>query len=382
ALTEDEIVVAGWRMPVDPQGRSRPGSPPNRLSLPNPVWDRLAVWFGVRPLAIDFLKPYAFQSVDLVNRSGQPVSLLVNAQTLAPKTGEPAPWFQPPRWYPGAGPNQTAAFVEVPAKDRATCVLPIHIGHDTPAGTYQSHITITPLGSERVLAELTAPLGVTRSRPFLTLWVLFAVVLSGSWLVALLVLYRRLVRGMGVRLLVLLSLLGSLQFCLQLVGGWISNIFYAVLGPFNCLVGGFLTELLTYLLVTSILCVVPRVGAMTLAGVVSYLMGAILFGSVGLTDLLFIGSAIAFREILLFVFGVTRFGTREKPPRLVPMMLALGLADAASAFTSLALFAVFYRLFYADWYIALNVIVTGFLYTCIGVFLGRRLGLSLRKVHL
>jgi hypothetical protein len=110
-------------------------------------------------------------------------------------------------------------------------------------------------------------------------------------------------------------------------------------------------------------------------------MGGILFGSFGLTDVVFVGSAIAFKEILLLAFGVTRFRDRPDPPRIVPMMIALGLADAAATFTGLALYGVFYRLFYADWYIVMNVVVTGFLYTAAGVWLGRGLGRSLRKVR-
>jgi hypothetical protein len=111
-------------------------------------------------------------------------------------------------------------------------------------------------------------------------------------------------------------------------------------------------------------------------------MGGVLFGSFGLTDVVFVGSSIAFRETLLLTFGVTRFGPAgAKPPNLVAMMLALGLADAAGTFTSLALQAVFYRLFFAPWYIFLQVAVTGFVYTAIGVYLGRSLGMSLRRVH-
>ena len=67
--------------------------------------------------------------------------------------------------------------------------------------------------------------------------------------------------------------------------------------------------------------------------------------------------------------------------RRLGLLLALGLADAASTFTSLALQAVFYRLFFAEWYIVLQVGVTGFLYTALGVYLGRSLGMNLRKVH-
>jgi hypothetical protein len=78
---------------------------------------------------------------------------------------------------------------------------------------------------------------------------------------------------------------------------------------------------------------------------------------------------------------VTKFRQTADAPAIIPMMIALGLADAASTFTSLTLNAVFYRLFFANWYIMLNVFVTGFIYTLIGVYLGRPLGHSLRKVH-
>jgi len=310
------------------------------------------------------------------------MALLVVCEVLRADTAEQVPFFDPPSWESGGGTNEVLAFVRVAPGDTQACVLPLHAQPDTPAGLYRRRLTVTPLGSDRILAQLEAPLGVVRTKPVFSAWVVFASVLSVGWLAGLLVCYRRLVQGLGVRALVLLSLLGSLQFCLQFVGGWISSVLYAFLGPFNCLVGGFVTELMTYLLVTAILFLLPRVGALTLAGMVSYLMGGILFGSFGLTDLLFVGSAIAFREGFLLLFRVTHFGaTPARPPAIVPMMLALGLASAASTFTNLALFAVLYRLFYANWYVILNVGVTGFLYTVIGVYLGKSLGLSLRKVR-
>jgi hypothetical protein len=111
-------------------------------------------------------------------------------------------------------------------------------------------------------------------------------------------------------------------------------------------------------------------------------MGGIMFGSFGVTDVLYVGSAIAFREIALYLFRVASFKPREQAPKLLPMMLALGLADAASTYTSLALQGVLYRLFFADWYIVLQVVVTGFAYTALGVYMGRSLGRNLRRVHL
>jgi len=375
------VEVAAWRMPTDATGHSEAGRPSNQIVMPNALWDRLATQLGVRPPRFDPARPFTFQTLDLVNRTEQPISLLLLSEIGDARTGERVPFFDAPSWQSGSGTNTTMAFVQLAPGATAPCVLPIHVSPGAPAGRYMRRVTITPLGSDRVLATLTQPLGIVRAKPFFSLWVALVAAVTLVWLGGILVFYRRLIRSMGVRALVLLSLLGSLQFCLTFAGGWVSSALYAILGPFNCLVGGFLTEMLTYLLVTVILYQLPRVGAMTIAGLVSYLMGGILFGAFGLTDLLFVGSAIAFREVFLVLFRVTSFSKQSRTPALAPMMLALGLADAASTFTSLALFAVLYRLYYADWYIAMNVVVTGFLYTIIGVYLGRGLGQGLRRVR-
>jgi len=381
-LAADAIDVVAWDMPTDALGGYQSGQPKDQIAMPSLLWDRLASWLGVRPSRLASTAPRTYQSVHVSNRGPHPMALLVVCEVLRPDTAEQVPFFDPPSWESGGGTNEVLAFVRVAPGETEACVLPLHAQPDTPAGLYRRRLTVTPLGSDRMLAQLEAPLGVVRTKPVFSAWVVFASVLSVGWLAGLLVCYRRLVQGLGVRALVLLSLLGSLQFCLQFVGGWISSVLYAFLGPFNCLVGGFVTELMTYLLVTAILFLLPRVGALTLAGMVSYLMGGILFGSFGLTDLLFVGSAIAFREVFLLLCGVTHFGaTPARSPAIAPMMLALGLASAASTFTNLALFAVLYRLFYANWYVILNVGVTGFLYTVIGVYLGKSLGLSLRKVR-
>lgn len=381
-LAADAVEVVAWDMPTDAVGSYRSGQPKDQIAMPGLLWDRLASWLGIRPRRLDSTAPRTYQTVHVSNRGPHPMALLVVCEVLRADATEQVGFFDPPSWESGGGTNEVLAFVRVPPGDTQACVLPLHAAPDTPAGLYRRRLSVTPLGSDRILARLEAPLGVVRTKAVFSAWVVFASVLSVGWLAGLLVCYRRLVQGLGVRALVLLSLLGSLQFCLQFVGGWISSVLYALLGPFNCLVGGFVTELMTYLLVTAILFLLPRVGALTLAGMVSYLMGGILFGSFGLTDLLFVGSAIAFREVFLLLFRVTHFGaTPARPPAILPMMLALGLASAASTFTNLALFAVLYRLFYANWYVVLNVGVTGFLYTVIGVYLGKSLGLSLRQVR-
>jgi hypothetical protein len=381
-LTRDDLEIE-WLLPTEADGFHQRHRVADRITLPNRVWIGIASWLGIRLNTPSSYEPFTYETLRIGNKTDQPISLLLLSEVMDEESERPVEFFAAPEFESTGGTGRIMAYAHVGPGETEPCVLPIYVRPETPEGTYLRRVEIRPLGSDRPLGKPEEKeLGVVRSNSVFSGWVIGAGVLSLAWLAATAIFFRRMVRSLGVRVLVLLALLGSLQFCLQFAGGLVSMVFYALLGPFNCLVGGLLTEVMTYLLVTSILLLVPRVGAMTLAGLVTYVMGGVLFGSFGLTDVLFVGSAIAFREILLFGFGVTRLGPPgPKPPKLVPMMLALGLADAASTFTSLALQALFYRLFFAEWYIFLQVVVTGFLYTALGVYLGRSLGISLRRVH-
>lgn len=380
--TIDSIRIVNWALPTDDLGLSSSRHAAGTILIPNALWDRVGSWFGVKAEIINFFKPFTFQTAKIANVGREPIGLMLTAEIIDQNTNSESSFFKAPDNQFTGGTDKIISFVTIPAGETETCVLPVYVAHNTPAGAYKSRITVQRLGSDHILQRIENTVTVVRSNILLTSWTLGIALLSLGWLGVVIVFYRRMVNSIGLRILVLLSLLGSLQFCLSFIGRIVSSAMYAILGPFNCLVGALLTEVLTYLLVTSILFLVPRVGAMTLAGIVSYIMGGILFGSFGLTDILFLGSSIAFREILLFGFGVTRFKQPTRQPAIVPMMLALGLADAASTFTSLTLHVVFYRLYFADWYILLNVVVTGFLYTVIGVYLGKPLGQSLRKVQM
>lgn len=378
----DFIRIVDWNLPTGPDGLASARQSPGTILVPNALWMRVASLFGVKVETIDFFRPFTFQTVRIANDGNEPSGLMLTGEIIDASTNIESPWFRAPDNQFTGGTDKIISFVSIEPGQTETCVLPVYMAHNTPAGAFKSRITVQRLGSDHVFERIENSVSIVRSNVLFTSWTLAIAILSLGWLAAVIVFYRRIVDSIGLRTLVLLSLLGSLQFCLSFAGRTISSVMYAILGPFNCLVGGLLTEVLTYLLVTSILFLVPRVGAMTLAGIVSYIMGCIMLGSFGLTDILFLGSGIAFRELFLFVFGVTRFRQPVGQPRIVPMMIALGIADAASTFTSITLHVVFYRLYFADWYIMLNVIVTGFLYTVIGVYLGRPLGQSLRKVHM
>ncbi len=381
-MNADSIQVKDWTLPTDEAGIYTEQHSEDQIVMPNLTWNRMASWFNIRPVEVNFFKAFTFQSISISNQTGQPISLLLKSEILDPITKRPIEFFSPPDVEATGGTRNIIGFTNILPNETKRSVLPIFVSPDTKAGSYLRRISITPMGSNKTLKVLEAPLSIVRSNHFYTAWTLGVGVLSFTWLIIVCMVYRRLVNSMGVRILVLLSLLGALQFSLAFISSIISSITFALLGPFNCLIGGLLSEVMVYLIITAILFLVPRVGAMTIAGLVSYIMGGIMFGSFGVTDILFTGSSIAFRELLLFLFGVTKFKSRHVHlPRLLPLILALGLADAASTYTSLILHSVFYRLFFADWYFILQVGITGFVYTAFGVIMGQSLGKNLRKVH-
>lgn len=381
-VKDADLALVERHMPCDAQGMFTPGRAPDQIVLPNRVWEKIGAFFNVQTEQISYYHPFVFERFDFENKQAHPLNLLLKGEVRDEKTGKTVPYFSAPN-YTGTGlVKPVTAYCRVPAGKKKSCVLPVFVTPDTRAGTYKRRVEILAMGSDKPLRTVTSRVGVIRSHLLLSAWLAVSVIVSISWLLVIIIFYKKLVASFGVRILVLLSLLGSMKFCLYFAGSLISQVLYAFLGPFNCLVGGLLTEVLTYLIVTSVLFFVPRVGAMTLAGIVSWLINGILFGSFGLTDILFSGSQIAFWEIFLFLFGVTTFRkTPRRKPKIVPLMIALGLADAAHTLTSLTLHSVFFRLFFADWYIVLQVAVTGFLYTALGVYLGRSLGLVLTKVH-
>ena len=60
--------------------------------------------------------------------------------------------------------------------------------------------------------------------------------------------------------------------------------------------------------------------------------------------------------------------------------VVLGFCDAIAVYVDFQLSILLYRLFYADWYIVLRILIEGFVYTFIGVLLGARLGRGLWRV--
>ncbi len=164
---------------------------------------------------------------------------------------------------------------------------------------------------------------------------------------------------------------GSISIPTTLFG----DLLHLLLGPFSGLASGLLSGTLLYLLLTALLMLYPGIGTIALMLLLKWLLGALLFGR--LTP---VGLAICCTQIVLLESVVAAIHQAGQSNNRIMLALSLGLADAAGTFVSMELMMFFYRLYYADWYIWLYVLVSGFLYSAVGSLMGSRIGKKLCQV--
>lgn len=110
-----------------------------------------------------------------------------------------------------------------------------------------------------------------------------------------------------------------------------------------------------------------------------WLLSAILFGRVTLVGILICSVSIVVLEFVLWVWG---FFKKEVITEQYAVLIAvmIGIADAFITFINMQQMMFFYRLYYANWFIALYMLVNGILYSSIGAWMGYRMGEKLKQV--
>ncbi len=133
----------------------------------------------------------------------------------------------------------------------------------------------------------------------------------------------------------------------------------------------------------ALLRLVPRPGVVTLAFLVRYLLSGMMLGGFHVLDFLYMGTALVLKEGALYAAGVTRKQEDFEWTffRTLLTALLLGTADALINASSVYLHVIFYRLYFAKWYIFLTILFNGFVYTGMGVFFGRRFSNTLKMVQ-
>ena len=383
-LRLDDVV-----MPATPGGGPDPGRPADRVTLPSAAWQatlrRLGLGFRPRDPAV----PWAHVGVRLENLGESPANVVLRLRILD-EQGEPADAFRPRLRGQGDGQDTVSALLRVPAGGSATGSLPLYVddrlldAHTVTTRAWTRELAVLPMGASEPLWVDRQPLYVSRGAAAASLGFGLGLLaaLAGGVLVALR--GGRWLRDRPTSALMTIGLFSSLTFLVSAFGRILTMGVAALLGPFATLLTGLVDDAFRYTLLATLVTLLPRPGTLALAVGTGWLLSGVATGSFGPTDLIFLGSRVFFLEALLWLTGVTRDPSwRDGGPlsRWLRLASGFGMASLLSSATGLALHMVLFRLFYADWYIAMVLAGPGFLYVILACAVAVPFADSLRRVQ-
>lgn len=338
-------------------------------------------------------EPITYQTVQLRNTGEETIHVVVSSTNTDTRSGRTIPFLAPPATA-NRGAHRSVAFASLPGGMVTEIPLPIYFhpmyieqGNQLKQalpGEYARDITVKVWGSEATILREKRPLHLIVPNQQALLISLLAIISSSIGFAVVLRFHERIFAGFTTKQIIVIALFGTTIFVGVMVPSTLFlNLIRAVLGPISVLVTGLINETLYYALLTALLIYISGApeaatrhdgkgsGVILLVSAVRLLLSGVTFG-------LFTPMAIVYTgtSVLLLETGFLLVRGRH----ILAWAVVLGLCDAIAVYVDLQLSILFYRLFYADWYIVLRIVIEGFAYTFIGVLLGAKLGRGLWRV--
>lgn len=335
--------------------------------------------------------PLTYLGVVLRNQTAHPVTVLLSTQLLDKKDKKPLAAFHLPD---DEGlvqkKGEITLLAELKGGERKIIPLPIYLEEGkVKGGEYQLHTSVKMMGSNMLLAEGKKDINLL-TRNFAPLIVtVVALLLCFSAIAFFACKQKKILAGFQTKELILIALFGTASFLSVNIPGTILNdLAHVFLGPFSFLITGIFNGIVLYMLLISLLILLPRPGVIWLVSLVRVMLNGIALGHFTPLSFLFYLSAAIFLEIALYWVGLTRPSPLQRnlladhwtKKDIYLLALACGLADMLASYVNFQGIIFLYRLYYASWYIGFYLIVNGIFYSMIGVWLGVILGRKLQKV--
>lgn len=271
----------------------------------------------------------------------------------------------------------TTALIALEGMKNQSFNLPLYVDNaKLIAGDYYLRITVGGNGEEKV-QEI--PLTITKKRSI----GIFSVAFSAVCLLVLLVAVgkiKKCIRNIGAKGAITVALFAAVAFgSIVLPTTLAGDLFRVFLGPFSSLVTGLLSGTLLYLLIVALVILYRKPGVIALFFLLKWLLAGIMFGRFTPLGLLSYAVYIVVLEAVLYCSG---FYLKEqlKMKYMLFVAVLLGAADAFITLINMEQMMFFYRLYYADWYIALYMLVNGLIYSSCGSLLGYKVGSKLEQI--
>lgn len=369
-LIREAVEIVDIVMPATAEGRQIGGMKTDYLSVGREEGLTSQTSKGGGP------SPVSFQRITLKNRLEIAVPVVLSAGVVDGDKGE-IKAFRTPESQPGTEPNMA---VVLPPDKRIDVTLPIFLASDEVSpGRYTRRVTVQMAGSGLVLEYAERPLEVGKpSGPAIAVTIL---AISATIIAFGFVFLRgnSFLSRFTTRQIVLISLISSASVVLvNLPVFFVSSITFVLLGPLGFLVDSLLTEFLYGALLVALLIIIRKQGVCALVAGIRFLLGGVLLGMLTPIGAIHTVISAVSLEAAVWLSGVLRWGKGGRPG--MRLVLLFASANALISWIGFQLSIVLFRLHYADWYIALSVLVGGFAYSLLGAIAGRSVGWRLAHV--
>lgn len=374
----DEVSISALIIPSDEDGYGDPSHPSNTLVI-RETSSALKKLLKVTDLQIDRKElTSTFMGVEVSNKGESTVPVVVTYDILDIKTGEPVKAFKPIIMGMNADTFCYAA-ITLPPGSSSLVSLPLYISDNAMGGDYLLRVDAKLTGSDWVAATQSQKVTAI-SRKWGPIMITFASTLLGVTAVSLFFIKsKEIMDRFKTRNLVLISLFGTVSFAaINLPMTILWELSHAIFGPFSFLFTGLFYEILLYMLIASLVVLIPKPGVISLFMMVRFLLGGFITGSFTPITFITLSMSAVILEVMMYAAGIT--GKNPDPENRFRVGVVCGIADMVSGYTSFSVWMVLYRLFYNNWYITANILIDGFLYTFIGAWFGISLGNRLKKV--
>lgn len=350
---------------------------------------------GASNLQAEALHPLSYIGVDISNGTREEKMVTVTAYLLDGRTKQKVPGLMTP-----AATGEEAATAEVSPVNREgsqalvalsgaakqRLVLPMYVEEKLlSGGKYWLHLSIADAEGEEIDYDVPIVLVKKNQQAMITVIVAVCFVLMAG--LVLLPKIRHQLHFFKTRWLITISLFSTATFAtVNVPSTLIGDFLHVILGPFSFLITGLFNGVVLYMLLISLLMLIPHSGVISLYMFIRLLLNVFAFGHLSVLTVLSYSLQSLFLELSFFLFNrKDYFLSIEGTPltslrKFVPFALSIGVADSVSTYANMQAMTIFYRLYYADWYIALVVLFNGLLFTVLGVLCGILLGRQVQKI--
>ncbi len=394
-VIQQPITLANIRLPLDKDGKKDDRLTAGTLVLRDRSLDyykNIINGKGTSNLEVEAIHPITHMIVEVANPMGEQKLAVLTTRLLDYNTHEPVAGL----FTPGTtGEDKDAgalegheqslvAFVALSGEKVQRILLPVYADEKyVVGGKYMLQVSMEDEFSTLITKEVPLTI-VKKDWKAITVVAVAIVVLC----IALALTARRfsnMLTTMKTRWLVVIALFGAVAFAVVNVPSTLlGELFHLLLGPFGFLLTGLFSSVCLYMLIISLVILIPRPGVVTIMAFMRMMLGMLAFGHISPVSILSYSMNALILEGLLYWLGMFQKIEESNGMMLKKNILLLALicagADSIATYVSMQTMSFLYRYYYADWYIYMLILVNSCVYTAIGAKCGVFLGYKLSKI--